>query len=89
MAIIIGAGMRVGAGMAISSGNPIRSEPITPPPAEEFDFQGDLQSLSGSVIDLMTLTGVEDLNSSLEGDLYSQTGTEDLVSGSGTVDLML
>jgi hypothetical protein len=62
MAIIIGAGIRIGAGMAISSGDPIRSEPITPPPIEEFDFEGDLQSLSGSTVDLMLLSGTEDLN---------------------------
>jgi hypothetical protein len=59
MAIIIGAGMRIGAGMAISSGDPMRSEPITPPVITSLE--GDYQTLSGSV-DLMTETGSEDLN---------------------------
>jgi hypothetical protein len=54
-----------------------------------FDFQGDLQLLSGAAVDLMLLSGVEDLNSELEGDLINQTGVEDLLSGSGTVDLMV
>jgi hypothetical protein len=62
MAIRIGAGIRIGPGMAVSSGDPIRSEPITPPEPTEFDFQGDLQSLGGSGVDLMTETGSEDLN---------------------------
>lgn len=59
MAIVIGAGMRIGAGMAISSGDPLRSEPITPPIQS---LEGDYQTLSGAAVDLMTLSGSEDLN---------------------------
>jgi hypothetical protein len=60
MAIIIGAGMRIGAGMAISSGVPMRSEPITPPVITSLE--GDYQTMSGTAIDLMSLSGSEDLN---------------------------
>jgi hypothetical protein len=55
MAILIGAGMRIGPGIAISSG-----EPITPTPIESLE--GDYQILTGATIDLMLLSGSEDLN---------------------------
>jgi hypothetical protein len=89
MAIIIGAGMRIGAGMAISSGDPMRSEPITPPTPDNFNFEGDLALLVGSAIDLMIGSGTEDLNLELAGDLLSQSGVEDFLTATGTVDLMV
>jgi hypothetical protein len=59
MAIVIGAGIRIGAGMAISSGTPMRSEPVTPPVVTSLE--GDYQTLTGTAIDLMSLSGSEDL----------------------------
>lgn len=90
MAIVIGAGMRIGAGMAISAGTPMRSEPIVPP-ITDFTFEGDLQTLTGSIVDLMTLTGaaVDLMISGIQGDLISQTGIEDLASGTGVEDLAI
>jgi hypothetical protein len=46
--------------MAISSGVPMRSEPITPPVITSLE--GDYQTMSGTAIDLMSLSGSEDLN---------------------------
>ena len=56
---------------------------------QSFEFEGDLQSLGGSATDLQSETGdAVDLNDiGLEGDLQSDTGSEDLNSGSGETDL--
>ena len=56
---------------------------------QSFTFEGDLQSLGGSAVDLQSETGdAVDLNDiGLEGDLQSDTGSEDLNSGSGGTDL--
>ena len=56
---------------------------------QSFEFEGDLQSLGGSATDLQSETGdTVDLNDiGLEGDLQSDTGSEDLNSGSGGTDL--
>ena len=56
---------------------------------QSFTFEGDLQSLGGSATDLQSETGdAVDLNDiGLEGDLQSDTGSEDLNSGSGGTDL--
>ena len=56
---------------------------------QSFEFEGDLQSLGGSATDLQSETGdAVDLNDiGLEGDLQSDTGSEDLNSGSGGTDL--
>jgi hypothetical protein len=80
MAIVIGKGIRIGVGISVSSSRVLS--------IIEFDFQGDLSLLDGDAVDLMLGSGVEDLNLGLEGDLIDQIGVEDLLSGSGTVDLM-
>jgi hypothetical protein len=69
----------------------MRSEPITPPTPDNFNFEGDLALLVGSAIDLMIGSGTEDLNLNLElaGDLLSQSGVEDFLTATGTVDLMV
>ena len=56
---------------------------------ESFEFEGDLQSLGGSATDLQSETGdAVDLNDiGLEGDLQTDTGSEDLQAGEGTEDL--
>ena len=43
---------------------------------------------SDSVLDLVRTSVIARTLGGLEGDLMSQTGTEDLETGSGTVDLM-
>jgi hypothetical protein len=63
------------------------------PLSSDFDFQGDLQSLDGDVIDLMLGDGVEDLglgdsfDTALSGDLMSGDGVIDLMSDTGVEDL--
>jgi hypothetical protein len=57
-----------------------RSTPVT------FNFEGDLQSLAGAGVDLMTLSGTEELMS--VDDLQTLTGAGvDLMTLSGTEDL--
>jgi len=57
-----------------------------------FNFEGDLQSLTGAGVDLETLSGSVDLNEegefNFEGDLQFLTGNIDLESSTGTEDLL-
>jgi len=63
-------------------------------PSEDFTFEGDLNTLSGTV-DLqqgsgtVDLLGTSDEDFTFSGDLRTLSGTEDLTQGSGVVDLLL